>query len=189
MFNTTFYNKSPSNTIPTRQWKYLYLNELDTLNLKRSSPSCTKFQVLNNCTWQVATILDGADYRTFPSPQKVLLDNRDPERWQGWGNPERRYRRGTPSSAYSLCPNLWNICVCSRLQATQLKLKEQSFLTNGGQMLFHLDIEKKMKHTNGKYKRIYFPSIIFVTCEPKGKFITLCYRIYTTDIHNIKLIA
>ena len=61
--------------------------------------------------------------------------------------------------------NLSNICVCSRLQATQLKLKEQSFLTNGGQMLFHLDIEKKMKHTNGKYKRIYFPSIIFVTCD------------------------
>lgn len=61
--------------------------------------------------------------------------------------------------------NLSNICVCSRLQATQLKLKEQSFLTNWGQMLFHLDIEKKMKHTNGKYKRIYFPSIIFVTCD------------------------
>lgn len=127
---------------PLDKWEYLYLNKLDTLNLKVISAAPVTFQSAQQLHMASGhTILDGADYRTFPSPQKVLLDSRNPERnWQGRGIQKGSTEGSTPSSAYSLCPNLWltsQICVYAADYKAATNTKESSFwLTEIRMLLF-----------------------------------------------------
>lgn len=138
---------------PLDKWEYLYLNKLDTLNLKRSSPSCTS----HISSAQQLHTASGHHFGRCRLQNISITTESSVGQQKSWkvageGESRKEVQKGHSKFCIFTLPkslaNLSNMCVCSRLQATQLTLKESSFLTNWGQMLFHLEIlrEKNEAH-------------------------------------------